>query len=58
MGKDLSAKKLAELVTRYNETHPPELHVTKRGNSSVDLPNGLMCSFYQPLFENIKSKVE
>ena len=58
MGEYLTAKKLGELVKTYNSTHPQEFAVKQRGTSSLDLPPALMSSFFQPLFENIKSKVE
>jgi hypothetical protein len=35
-----------------------EFHLKLRGSSGIDLPPALMISFFQPLFENIKSKVE
>ena len=35
-----------------------EFHLKQRGTSCIDLPSALMISFFQPLFENIKSKVE
>jgi hypothetical protein len=57
MGDELSAKMLAELVKTYNSSHPGEHEIKLRGSSSIDLPPLLMCSFFQPLFENIKSKV-
>ena len=41
---------------RFKET--PEFHIKQRGNSSIEIPSALMASFYQTLFENIKSKVE
>jgi len=34
----MSSAKLADLVRKYNETHPPEFNLVKRGSSSVDLP--------------------
>ncbi|OMJ71901.1 hypothetical protein SteCoe_29784 [Stentor coeruleus] len=57
MGDELSAKKLADLVKNYNKSHPGDHEVKLRGSSSIDLPPVLMGSFFQPLFENIKSKV-
>ena len=57
MGEDLSAQRLAELVKAYNASHPSEFEIKLRGSSSLDLPCVLMSSFFQPLFENIKSKV-
>lgn len=58
MGSDLTAASLTALTKQYNATHPPEFALKQRGSSSLDLPGSLMVSFYQPLFENIKSKVE
>lgn len=58
MGKDLTSAKLVELVRNYNDSHPPEFSVEKRGASSIDLPLQLMSSFFQPLLGNIKAKVE
>ena len=57
MGDDLSAKRLSELVKQYNSSHPEEFELKLRGSSNIDLPPLLMASFFQPLFENIKSKV-
>jgi hypothetical protein len=56
LGEELSAKLLADLVKNYNKAHP-DCEVKLRGSSSIDLPPVLMASFFQPLFENIKSKV-
>jgi hypothetical protein len=36
----------------------PELHVKVKGASNIEIPSTVMASFFQPLFENIKSKVE
>ena len=58
IGEDLCTKKLTELVKEYNSTHPSEFALKQRGTSSLELPSALMGSFFQPLFENIKSKVE
>ena len=58
LGEELSASKLAELVSEYNSKREKPNHLTKRGSSSVDLPPSLMMSFYNPLFENIKNKVK
>jgi hypothetical protein len=58
LGEGLNSEKLGELVTAFNESHPKEFELKKRGSSSVDLPPALMINFFQPLFENIKSKVE
>ena len=57
MGDVLTQKKLADMVKGYNERHSGELELKVRGNSSIDLPPGLVCSFFQPLFEKIKEKV-
>lgn len=58
MGEALTAQKLTALIKQYNSTHPPEFALMQRGTSSIDLPPALMGSFFHPLFENIKSKVE
>lgn len=58
LSEDLSNTKLSELVERHNQKHPSEFHLKQRGTSCVDIPPALMISFFQPLFENIKSKVE
>jgi molecular chaperone DnaK (HSP70) len=48
------------LVETHNTKHKdfPELQVKVKGASNIELPSPLMSSFFQPLFENIKSKVE
>ena len=58
MGKDLTSEMLNKLVEKYNSTHPPEFALKMRGSSNLDLTPALMISFFKPLFENIKSKVE
>lgn len=58
MGKDLTSEKLSKLVERYNASHPAEYALKMRGSSNLDLTPALMISFFRPLFENIKSKVE
>ena len=58
LGEGLSAGSLGTLVKAYNGSHPPEFELKQRGSSSLDLPPALMVCFFQPLFENIKSKVE
>ena len=57
LGEELSAGRLGELVKNFNSAHPAETQLKQRGASSVDLPPALMCSFFQPLFEKIESKV-
>ena len=57
MNDDLTAKRLGELVREYNKAHAGDGELKPRGSSSLDLPPVLMASFFQPLFENIKSKV-
>jgi molecular chaperone DnaK (HSP70) len=58
MGKDLTSDKLSKLVELYNAAHPPEFALKMRGSSNLDLTPALMISFFRPLFENIKAKVE
>lgn len=58
LSEDLTPNKLGELVEKHNKSHPTELHLKQRGTSCIDLPSSLMMSFFQPLVENIKSKVE
>lgn len=58
LSEELSNSKLTELVTKHNQSHPSEFHLKQRGTSCIDIPPSLMISFFQPLFENIKSKVE
>lgn len=47
-------------MAAHNKRHDsnPEFHIKLRGSSNLELPSALMASFYQTLFENIKSKVE
>jgi molecular chaperone DnaK (HSP70) len=56
--EDLSPTKLTELIKNHNSKHTTEFHLKQRGTSCVELPPALMISFFQPLFENIKTKVE
>jgi molecular chaperone DnaK (HSP70) len=58
LSEDLTPSKLGELVEKHNTKHPTDLHLKQRGTSCIDLPTNLMISFFQPLVENIKSKVE
>lgn len=58
MSEDLTPSKLTELIEKHNKNHPSEFHIKQRGTSCIDIPPALMISFFQPLFENIKSKVE
>jgi molecular chaperone DnaK (HSP70) len=58
LSEDLTPSKLTELVEKHNKNHPNDFHVKQRGTSCIDLPTALMISFFQPLFEKIKSKVE
>lgn len=58
LSEELSQSKLNELVEKHNKSNPQEIHIKQRGSSCVDLPPALMMSFFQPLFENIMSKVE
>lgn len=58
LSEDLTPTKLTELVERHNSKHPQDFHLKQRGTSCIDLPKNLMMSFFQPLVENIKTKVE
>ena len=58
MSENLSPSKLVDLIEKYNKNHPSELHLKKKGAACIELPPALMISFFQPLFENIKSKLE
>ncbi len=58
LSEDLTPSKLGELVEKHNSKHPSEFHIKQRGTSCIDISPALMISFFQPLFENIKSKVE
>ena len=60
LGEHLNSKMLKTLVESHNTRHKdmPELQVKVRGASNIELPSSLMASFFQPLFENIKGKVE
>ena len=65
LGEELSAAKLGDFVKTYNaaqeeavkETGAVPIKLTQRGSSQVDLPSNLMASLFQPLFDNITSKV-
>lgn len=60
LGEYMNSQKLKALVEAYNRHHEnqPEFHVKLKGASNLELPSSLMASFYQTLFENIKSKVQ
>jgi len=58
LGGDLSSAKLDEFINRFNDNNLPEFNCKKRGSSSMEVAPALMRSFFEPLFENIKSKVE
>lgn len=60
LGEHLNSKMLKSLVEAHNTRHKdmPDLQVKVRGASNIEIPSPLMASFFQPLFENIKSKVE
>ena len=57
LGEYLNAKKLKALIEAHNSKHPAEFHLKLKGAANSELPFGLMCSFFQTLFENIKTKV-
>ena len=60
LGEHLNSKILKGLVEGHNIKHKdmPELQVKVKGASNIELPSTLMYSFFQPLFENIKGKVD
>lgn len=58
LSENLTSTKLTELVNLHNKKSKPEFQIKKKGSSCIDLPPALMISFFQPLFENIKSKVQ
>jgi molecular chaperone DnaK (HSP70) len=58
LGEELSATRLGELVKEHNKKFEAAFHIKQRGASSIDLPAPLMNSFFKPLFDNIKSKVQ
>ena len=57
LGEDLTTAKLSKLIQEHNSKNPPEFALKLKGSANVELPSDLMCSFFQPLFENIKNKV-
>ena len=57
LGEDLTTSKLTKLVESHNSKNPPEFSLKVKGAANVELPSTLMISFFQPLFENIKTKV-
>lgn len=58
LGEFLNAKKLKALIEAHNSKHPAEFHLKLKGAANLELPSGLMSSFFQTLFENIKTKVK
>ena len=65
LGEELTSTKLGEFVRAYNEKMTEEAGeggtpalLKQRGASSVDLPPPLMESFFRPLFDQIKEKVQ
>lgn len=58
LGEELTTAKLNKMVESHNSKNPPEFALRVKGSSNVELPAALMTSFFQPLFENIKSKVK
>ena len=58
LSEELSTNSLVKLIEKYNEKNPSEFHLKKKGVACIDIPPALMKSFFQPLFENIKAKVE
>eukprot|EP01017_Pseudomicrothorax_dubius_P031663 TRINITY_DN4064_c0_g1_i2.p1 TRINITY_DN4064_c0_g1~~TRINITY_DN4064_c0_g1_i2.p1 ORF type:complete len:496 (-),score=121.44 TRINITY_DN4064_c0_g1_i2:162-1649(-) len=58
LGEHLTTSKLSQLVEAHNSAAPPEYALKLKGSSNIELPSSLMASFFVPLFENIKTKVE
>ena len=58
LSEELSPSKLGQLIEKHNKNNPKEIQLKQRGASCIDLPPALMMSFFQPLFENIMSKVD
>jgi len=58
LGEELTTAKLTKMVEAHNSKNPPEFSLRVKGSSNVELPSALMTSFFQPLFENIKTKVK
>jgi hypothetical protein len=46
------------MIENFNKTHEPEYHLKIKGAANIELPGAMMISFFQTLFENIKTKVE
>ena len=57
LGEELTSGKLSEMVATHNSKHPAEFAIRVKGSSNLEIPSALMVSFFQPLFENIKTKV-
>jgi molecular chaperone DnaK (HSP70) len=57
LGEDMTTAKLNKLIQEHNSKNPSEFALKLKGSANVELPSDLMCSFFQPLFENIKNKV-
>ena len=58
LGEELTTTKLSKLVQAHNSKNPPEYALKLKGSANVELPSALMTSFFLPLIENIKTKVE
>ena len=56
-GENLTPEILKNLVNNYN-LHHPDLKITQKGSSSMDLSNELMSSFFDPLINKIISKLK
>jgi hypothetical protein len=58
LSEHLNSKKLKVLIESFNKNHPQEYYLKIKGAANIEIPGVLMTSFFQTLFENIKSKVE
>ena len=54
----LNTKKLKDLTNNYNNSVGKEYQVSVKGSSCIYLSQDLMMSFFKPLVEKIKAKVE
>ena len=57
MSEELTGPMLKKIVAAYNENRPKEQQLNQKGSSGVEMPESLMKSFFQPLFELIENKV-
>lgn len=57
MNEELTGPMLKKIILAYNEEKPKDEQLNQKGASGVELPEKLMTSFFQPLFEKIETKV-